>query len=91
MKLNVRTSVTKSHSTTFAEDILKRYVGHIWAPNTEFLKHRHGHHSSTNTGDKLKHPEIEIFPPVCAAAPTVESPDSSYPILADKARDSIEL
>jgi len=87
--------ITKSRSMTFGKDILKCYAGHIWAPNTEFLKHRHGRHLNISDGDKLKHLEIEMFPPVCAAALTVEEPDASCQIPksppADEARDSIEL
>lgn len=67
-----RTGIPKSRSMMFAREIVKNYIKHIWAPNIEFLKHGHGHRSSISTGGKLKHPELEILPPVFAAMPIVE-------------------
>jgi hypothetical protein len=71
-KNRARTGIPKSRSMTFARETIRKYVKNIFAPNVEYLKYGHGHRSSVSTGGKLKHPELEIIPPVFAAMPVAE-------------------
>lgn len=71
-KNRARTGIPKSRSIMFTRETIRKYVKNIFAPNVEYLKYGHGHRSSVSTGGKLKHPELEIIPPVFTAIPVVE-------------------